>query len=118
MVDARGIGGNGSSSGVGVAGSNGHWGSRSNSNRSSRGDRNRSSRGDRNRSDSNGGSSASNRATSRDDKEVGSRGVAMGDGLVLSGNGLRSKRTSVADSVAIPESSRVPARLRLAVPVF
>merc|ERR550519_1327590 len=86
MVDARGIGGNGSSSGVGVAGSNGDGSNWSNSNRGSR--------SDSNRGNSNGGSSASNRAASRDDKEVGSRGVSVGDGLVLSRNGLlkRGKR--------------------------
>merc|ERR1719341_2346114 len=97
MVDARGVGGNGGSSSVGVAGSNGHGSSGGNSNR---------------------GSSASNRAASRDDEEVGSGSVAMGDGLVLSSNRLRSKRTAVADSVAVPESSRMPAGLRLAVPIF
>merc|ERR1719494_749006 len=126
MVDARGIGGNGSSSGVGVAGSNGDG--------SNWGNSNRSSRSDSNRGNSNGGSRASRddkevgsrgvgvagsnsdggSRASRDDKEVGSRGVAVGDGLVLSSNCLRSQRAAVADSVAVPESSRVPARLRLA----
>ena len=77
VVDARGIGGNGSSSGVGVAGSNSDGSNGGNSNRSSRSNSNWGNR-------SNWGSSA----TSRDDKEVGSGGVAVGDGLVLSSNGL------------------------------
>merc|ERR1740123_464761 len=98
MVDARGVSGNGGgSSSVGVAGSNGHR-----SHRGSRGNSNRSS----------------DRAASRDDKEVGSGSVAVGDGLVLSSKSLRGKRTAVADSIAVPESSGVPARLWLAVPVF
>ena len=77
--DARGVGGNGG--GVRVAGSNGH---RSNWGRS---------RGNSNRSRSNGNwSSSNNRSASRDDEEVRSRGVAVGDGFVLSGDCLLSKR--------------------------
>ena len=80
--DARGVGGNGG--GVRVAGSNGH---RSNWGRS---------RGNSNRSRSNGdGSSGNNRSASRDDKEVRSRGVAVGDGFVLSGDCLLSKREKI-----------------------
>ena len=77
--DARGVGGNGG--GVRVAGSNGH---RSNWGRS---------RGNSNRSRSNGnGSRSNNRSASRDNEEVRSRGVAVGDGFVLSGDCLLSKR--------------------------
>merc|ERR1712029_333433 len=86
--DARGISGNWGSSSVDIARSNGSWGS------------------------------SSNRASSRDDQQVGGGGVTVGDGLVLSSNGLRSKRAAVAHTVAIPESSGVPARLGLAVPIF
>merc|ERR1712240_317852 len=55
---------------------------------------------------------------SRDDQQVGGGGVTVGDGLVLGSNCLRSERAAVAHTVAIPESSGVPARLGLAVPVF
>jgi len=106
--DARGISGNWGSGSVDIASSNS-----SRSDRSSRGNGHRGG----NRGNSNWGSS-SDRATSRDDQQVGGRGVTVGDGLVLGSNCLRSKRAAVAHTVAIPESSGVPARLGLAVPVF
>merc|ERR1712180_129444 len=84
--DARGISGNWGSGSVDIASSNGGRGHRG------------GSRGNSNR----GGSS--NRATSRDDQQVGGGGVTVGDGLVLSSNCLRSKRAAVAHTIAIPES--------------
>jgi len=105
--DARGVSGNWGSSSVDIASSNS-----SRSDRSSRRNGHRGSRGN-----SNWGSS-SDRSSSRDDQQVGSGGVTVGDGLVLSSDCLRSKRAAVAHTVAIPESSGVPARLGLAVPVF
>merc|ERR1711962_810799 len=103
----RSISGNWGSSSVDIASSNG-----GRSDRGCRGNSDRSSRGN-----SNCGSS-SDRASSRDDQQVGGGGVTMGDGLVLGSNRLRSKRAAVAHSVAIPESSGVPALLGLAVPIF
>merc|ERR1712039_157506 len=100
--DARGVGGNWGSSSVDIASSNG---GRRNSHRGG------------SRGNSNWGSS-SNRASSRDDQQVGGGGVTVGDRLVLGSNCLRSKRAAVAHTIAIPESSGVPARLRLAVPIF
>merc|ERR1711962_918565 len=97
--DARGIGSNWGSSSVDIAGSNG-----------GRSDRGCNSHRGGSRGNGNWGSS-SNRASSRDDQQVGGGGVTVGDGLVLGSNCLRSKRAAVADSIAIPESSGVPARL-------
>merc|ERR1712240_710809 len=112
--DARGISGNWGSGSVDIASSNGGRSDRScNSDRSSRGNGHRGG----SRGNGNWGSS-SNRATSRDDQQVGGGSVTVGDGLVLGSNCLRSKRAAVAHTVAIPESSGVPARLGLAVPVF
>merc|ERR1711973_537669 len=106
--DGRGVSGNWGSGSVDIASSNG-----GNSDRSSR----RNSHRGGSRGNSNRGSS-SDRATSRDDQQVGGGGVTVGDGLVLGSNCLRSERAAVAHTVAIPESSGVPARLGLAVPVF
>merc|ERR1712240_356231 len=112
--DARGVSGNWGSSSVDIASSNGGRSDRScNSDRSSRGNGHRGgSRGNSNRG------SSSDRATSRDDQQVGGGSVTVGDGLVLGSNCLRSKRAAVAHSIAIPEISGVPARFGLAVPVF
>merc|ERR1712029_996264 len=85
--DARGISGNWGSSSVDIASSNGG--------RSDRG----CNRG-RSRGNGNWGSS-SNRASSRDDQQVGGGGVTVGDGLVLGSNCLRSKRAAVADTIAV-----------------
>ena len=86
--DARGISGNWGSSSVDIASSNG---SRSNrSCNSDRGSRRNSHRGG-SRGNSNRGSS-SDRATSRDDQQVGGGSVTVGDGLVLGSNCLLSGR--------------------------
>merc|ERR1712212_255535 len=112
--DARGIGSNWGSSSVDIAGSNGGRSDRGcNSDRSCR----RNSHRGGSRGNGNWGSS-SNRASSRDDQQVGGGGVTVGDGIVLSSDCLRSKRAAVAHTVAIPESSGVPACLGLAVPIF
>ena len=86
--DARGIGSNWGSSSVDIAGSNGGRSDRGcNSDRSCRRNSHRGgSRGNSNR----GGSS--NRATSRDDQQVGGGGVTVGDGLVLGSNCLLSEK--------------------------
>merc|ERR1712165_128113 len=88
---------------------------------SSRGSSISSGRGNSHRGGSRGNGnwgSSSNRASSRDDQQVGGGGVTVGDGIVLSSDCLRSKRAAVAHTVAIPESSGVPACLGLAVPIF
>ena len=80
--DARGVSGNWGSSSVDIASSNGGRSDRScNSDRSSRGNGHRGgSRGNSNRG------SSSDRATSRDDQQVGGGSVTVGDGLVLGSN--------------------------------
>ena len=84
--DARGISGNWGSSSVDIASSNGgrsdrscnsDWSCRSNSHRG----------GSRGNGD---WGSSSDRATSRDDQQVGGGGVTVGDGLVLGSNCLLS----------------------------
>ena len=86
--DARGVSGNWGSSSVDIASSNGGRSDRSCN--SDRGSRRNSHRGG-SRGNSNRGSS-SDRATSRDDQQVGGRGVTVGDGLVLGSNCLLSGR--------------------------
>ena len=99
--DARGVSGNWGSSSVDIASSNGG--------RSDRSCRSNSHRGG-SRGNGDWGSS-SDRATSRDDQQVGGRGVTVGDGLVLgsncllSGKKMRKKWESINPKIIRSQSS-------------